>query len=137
MTMFDRRTLPSNYCWSFARAPTKQEQFLEIGIVRIWSAPQLELVTHSRNPFHRRHLLPWVRVCVSGIADLVPRAPDNRKPAHYWEMKGGKKSACCVRNDGSGAGSWSGRLLAKAGERSRYARLAAEVGHLARVHIPG
>src|SRR5882724_8415067 len=50
MTMFDRRTLPSNCCWTFARAPTKQEPFLEIGIARIWNGIRQELRTLSWNP---------------------------------------------------------------------------------------
>src|SRR6266850_5112179 len=50
MTMFERRTLPSNCCWTFARAPTKQEPFLEIGIARIWNGTRQELRTLSWNP---------------------------------------------------------------------------------------
>src|SRR5437879_416755 len=91
MTMFDRRRLQGNYCWSSAKAPTRQEQFSEIGIVRIWNGPRSELATHRRNRFHGRHLILWVGVRVSEIADLVPRAPDNRKPAHYPGMEAGRR----------------------------------------------
>jgi hypothetical protein len=30
-------------------------------------------------------------VCVSGIADVVLRESDNRKPAHYWGMEAGRE----------------------------------------------
>ncbi len=50
MTIFDRRSLPSNCCWTFARAPTRQEPFLEIGIARIWSGTRSELRTLRWSP---------------------------------------------------------------------------------------